>query len=74
MLKSVLQAYVIKTADFARRFAKYKRLQVEKELLLKEAIHYQEKTKVKKLQIRGDLIPTDIVQSNFQARETGLQP
>ena len=41
------------------------------ELLLKEAVHFQKKSKVKKLQIRGDLIPTDIVQSNFQARETG---
>jgi hypothetical protein len=37
----------------------------------KRGIHYQEKAKVKKFQIRGDLIPTDIVQSNFQARETG---
>jgi len=41
------------------------------DLILKEAIHFQEKTKTKKLQIRGDLLPTDLVQSKFQSIETG---
>jgi len=41
------------------------------ELLLKEAIKYKEKTRTRKLQIRGDLIQTDIVQSKFQSGETG---
>lgn len=41
------------------------------ELLLKEAIYYQEKTKAKKLQIRGNLIPTELVQSRLQFLKTG---
>jgi FemAB-related protein (PEP-CTERM system-associated) len=41
------------------------------DLLLKEAIHYPEKNKTKKFQVRGNLIPTDSVQSNFQSRRTG---
>jgi len=41
------------------------------DLLLKEAIHYPEKSKAKNLQIRGNLLPADFVQSKFQSRETG---
>lgn len=41
------------------------------DLLISKAIQYSEKIKAKKLEIRGDLIQTEIVRSRFETKETG---